>query len=682
MIYRINIIVLFACFCIGFLNVPSFGDSGNAGSIEELLFMEIPSIVAASRREQSVTEAPASVEVISADEIKQCGATSIPEVLRMVAGVGLITTNSRNSLISIRGFHEAALPGVGDILAMIDGRPIEWDIYNIELWGQQTISLDEIERIEIIKGPGSSLYGANAYSGVINIITKTPEQLDGTEVNVIGGAPRLFDTSVIHGYSGKKVDYKVSAGFNSQDEYVNSPNKDAGQVSKGNALIKYKISEDSALSLSGGRAYTLNDKFSDGPVFGIGTNVIGVTNDYAQLDYTAGNLHIRSYFKESIMNVQFPANNTPWNFRTMSNDTELQDSFNIHDKHSLVWGISYRNILLKQDEITSSDNTQDSYAIFAEDQYTATDKLKIILGARYDKSTLTDSRISPRVGLLYTIKDGHVIMISGTQAFRNPTLLDSYFNSTSPLPLPLPANAVVLGNKNLNPETVTSYEAEYRYKLSGRINGKIGGFYNIYSDFILMENSAVYYPANTVPGLAANTLPMVVTSNFVNGGKAENVGGEFSINALLSNWLSGMLNYTYVQTKDEKDNPGTILINEKDYVRQDAPKNIVNAALNAKFKNGISSYLGAQWVDSMVYDYENSITATNVLINLNAYTIINARIGYLFKDNRTEISLAAFNLFDQNVYEGLPGTNAVPAGQLITGEALGRRVTAKVSCKF
>jgi outer membrane receptor protein involved in Fe transport len=251
-------------------------------------------------------------------------------------------------------------------------------------------------------------------------------------------------------------------------------------------------------------------------------------------------------------------------------------------------------------------------------------------------------------------------MLSATQAFRSPDLLDSYFNASIPTTLyGFPAVISILGNKNLIPETVNAYEAEYRYKLSNRVNGKVGAFYNAYSDFIVSANSSD--PFN----------PLHVIESFTNAGKAANIGGEFSINALLTDWLSGMLNYAYSQTEDYST----------DIVRQDSPKNTVNATLNARFNNGISGFLGVQWVDSTVFDYENQPVVSQ-LINMNAYTIINARVGYAFPDKRTEVSLAAFNLFDQNVYEGLPGIGLVPAGQLPTGEELGRRVVAKVSYKF
>jgi iron complex outermembrane recepter protein len=682
--FCVTVLILLACYAI--LPVTSGADdSRRPQSSDELLFLEIPSVIAASRREQLATEAPASVEVINADEIKQCGATSILQALSMLPGISLMNINCRNAFVNIRGFSEGG--GINNyVLVMIDGRPIEWDVYNVVLWDQQTIGLDEIERIEVVKGPGSSLYGANAYSGVINIITKTPEQINGTEVNAAFGTPRLSETSVIHGWTGNKVDYKISAGFSSEDEYYDTPSNhasempsnNAGQVSRVNALIEYKLTDDSKLSFSAGRSYALNDKLSVGAHLGTGYNPMGDTNDYEQVAYKSGSFSIHSVFKNSDMSIIFPSY-SPWEFKATSNDTELQDTLFIKGKHSIVWGITSRTIQMKPSVITASDINESLWGVFAEDQYKASDKLDVVLGARYDKNPLTEARVSPRASILYTVETGHVIMFSAAQAYRNPNLLDSYFDAAVALPTLLPASSIVLGNKNLKPESVTSYVAEYRANFSRRINGKLGVFYNLYSDFIITTTDIEYYPANPLLGIPPNTVPKTITSGFANGGQAENLGAEISMNVMLCNWLTGMMNYTYTETKDKDDDPSTLLINETNYIRRDSPRNIVNAALNAKFKNGIYAYLGAQWVDGSVFDYETSSHYS--LTNLPAYTLVNARIGYMFMKNTMEASLAVFDLFDVNANEGLPGASVLPQ-QLPLGEELGRRITAKVSYEF
>ncbi|MCB4792818.1 MAG: TonB-dependent receptor [Elusimicrobia bacterium] len=657
-----------ACFC--FVPQVSYGDSEEQGG-EQLFFMEIPSVIAASRREQPVTEAPASVEVVTAQEIRDSGATNIPEAIRMVAGIDLTSISSRNRFVFIRGFHEG---NNNFLLVMIDGRSIDWDVYNVVLWDQQQIGLDEIERIEIINGPGSSLYGANAYSGIINIITKTPEQINGTNINVRGGTPSLFNTSIIHGKTTQKVDYKVSAGFDKLDEWKDTPLKDAGQVSRANALVDYKISEKSKLSFSAGRAYGLNQKFFGGENVGVGVNPSGYNNDYAQAAYTLGTLSIRSYVKNADMSIKFPVMSDVWYFKTTNFDVELQHSFEIGNTHSLVWGLDYRNLGMQKNEIVSSDHAQDIYGVFAEDQYQMTDQLKLVLGARYDSHPLIKSQVSTRGALLYAINKDQSILGSVSKAFRNPTLVESYFDRTTTSlvfnPLAgafVPITAIILGNQNLSPEQVTAYQAEYRYKLS-TIEGKVGVFYNQYSDFIVARD-------------AIDPTGVSVTTTFENSGGADNVGAMLGFNVLFTDWLKGTLNYTYAQTREKEDNTGTNLTNEKDWVRQDDPKNRVNAGFDMKFRNGISANLSGQWVDSIVYDYINAAQAES-LISLKAYTIVNLCVGYAFIEDRIYASLSAFNLFDQNFYEGVPGTGLIPAGDLSTSEELGRRINIQASYKF
>ena len=167
------------------------------------------------------------------------------------------------------------------------------------------------------------------------------------------GTPRLSETSIIHGWPGNKVDYKVSVGFSSQDEYNGASINNAGQVSRGNALIEYKLADDSKLSFSAGRSYALDDKIQLRLDLGMGINPAGDTNDYARLAYTTGNLSIHSCFKDSVYEHYIPGHSRYVAFQDNEHDTELQDTVTIQEKHSLVWGITSETMQMKQSEITA-----------------------------------------------------------------------------------------------------------------------------------------------------------------------------------------------------------------------------------------------------------------------------------------------------------------------------------------
>ncbi len=184
---------------------------------EELLFMEIPVVFASSKRLQPITEAASSVEIITAEDIKRSGAISIANVLRKVAGIHVKEPSASSHAIGIRGF-----PYTQHVLITVDGNSAYLHHVNHTYVDFIPMDLEEIERIEIVKGPGAVFYGGSAFSGVINIVTKTPKQIDGTQVNIVGGNWDTFRGNVIHGGSYKNLDYSASVGYR-RTKYMSPP---------------------------------------------------------------------------------------------------------------------------------------------------------------------------------------------------------------------------------------------------------------------------------------------------------------------------------------------------------------------------------------------------------------------------------------------------------------------------
>ena len=183
-------------------------------SAEELLFMEIPEVFASSKRLQPVTEAASSVEVITAEDIKQSGATNIADVLRSVPGVDVRATSASQHVIGIRGFCDT-----GHVLVTLNGNNVFMYHANHIFLDWIPVGLEEIDRIEIIKGPGAIFYGGNAFSGVINIVTKTPKQLEGSQINVVGGDYHTVRGNFIHARSVGDLDFSIAGGYRGAREW-------------------------------------------------------------------------------------------------------------------------------------------------------------------------------------------------------------------------------------------------------------------------------------------------------------------------------------------------------------------------------------------------------------------------------------------------------------------------------
>jgi iron complex outermembrane receptor protein len=621
-------------------------------SAEDLIFMEVPVVVTASRKAQPITEAPAAVSVVTAEDIRQSGAENIPDVLRMVSGVDVITFSVRDQQVGIRGFNG---PLINKLLVLIDGRTVYNDFLGNVYWHQFPVGLDEIERIEVIKSPISTLYGANAFSGVINIITKKPRDLKGTQVDVAIGSRDTSIASVIQAGGSEKFQYKLSVASDRTDGW--GSDRRAGDLLRGNFYAGYDIGPERTIALSGGRAH-----FEDLKVFVFET--FGAIRekgdyDYLQADYRDGGLTIRTFRKAEFLDQVIERSAQPNTWDVTTYDTEAQYAFNGGEKHAVVVGADYRHLIVQKNYYIGEKKTQDLWSFYGEDEYRISAKVRLTAGVRYDHHPLVDGHISPRATVLYEPVKDHILRLSASRALRNPTLLESYLQSATPTP---PLTLIGEGNPELKPEKVTSYEVGYRASVSRRATLGLNLYYNKYSDLVV--NTRVF------------AFPDIIVS-FANGMSATGIGGEPDLDIRVTDWLSLFTNYSYQRITDKDDNPYTLSVNEKDRVRRDTPHNKVNAGARMKFEGSWSCNLSASWVDKT----ERLITdlaGNEYLARVDSYTVVSGRIGYNLWKGRGEASLAVSNLFNEKHYEYPPGINLPDR----SSDQIGRSILGKVSYRF
>ncbi len=628
---------------------------------EELLFMEIPLVITASKKEQPITESPAAVTVLTSKDIKESGASNIPDLLRSVSGVHVMTKSARDQQVSIRGFNENLN---NKLLVLIDGRSVYWDGFGNVFWQMFPIDLDEIDRIEIIKSPVSSLYGANAFSGIISIISKSPDKLPGAGLTLTGGEGDSLGFSLIHSAMAGKVDYKISIGWNVTDEWESDD--DAGEIRKGNFLLRYKENEKSEVSLSGGRV-----SFEDAAIFPnerSGLTQIKGDFDYLKLDYEYSDFKIHTYYKNEDINSTALMSGNDITLSTSTYDTELQYSHDFDkefslagEKHSVIAGAGYRHYRVDKNRIIPDTSNQDLWSLFFEDHIGITEKVRFTAGARYDIHPLADSHFSPRLSLSYTPVRDHVFRLSFTKAFRNPTFIDSYqYTESEKLTEIMPGTEIPFkvsagGSKDLDSEGITSYEFGYFSRWSGRVSTNLNLFYNKYKDLFTYDTFVYfnYYDANELyPGSPPDTIPKEMQLEFIakNGEQARGIGGEFDINVSIYKWLSLYANYSYLEITDKKDDPYTTIIDEHDRERRENPENKVNAGIKMRFKNDLFVNFYMHWVDKTenhVFDIEGA----EYIIKTEDYAIFNLSLNYPFLKDKGDISLSAFNIFNNEHYE-------------------------------
>ncbi len=588
-------------------------------SIEEL--MEIPVVFAPSKRAQPITEAAQSVEIITAEDIRQSGAITIADVLRNVAGVQIRQTSVSSHAVGIRGFADAQ-----HVLITLNGNSAYLHHVNHTYLDLIPVALDEIDRIEILKGPSGVFYGGSAFSGVINIVTKKPEQLKGTEMHLTGGNYHTWRGTLLHGGGNKKWEYSVGTDFFESD-YMSSPrayfmHKDTSTF-YGAATVLYHIDDESSFSVDLRQRYTDDD---------ITRHCTNIRNTYLTLRYERPNFWVRGFFNKQFKN----AISRYLNVDDTNYELEIMKIFKWGKNVTSIGGFA-KQVGFTVKNNTGSKHTSDieSYAIKAENEHHLSDKLILTIGGRAEYFSRVGLVSLGRGSLIYKPREDQRVALSIASGYYLPSLAQLY------------GWGDILPNKynpSLNEEKITSYEISYYGQLSKKIR----------------MNSAVFY--NEYRGLIPNFSSLTPT-NSVN---AHQSGLELGFDYVINSWLRGFANYTYqrIHRSDTKS-------------KEVDPKNMINFGLRAN-KGSWSSSITCHYVDKFyeIYDAANpALGRLSAIQKVDPYLTVDARIAYRPMDN-LEIAIAALNLLNDVHYE----TN--PTGGLINADKVGRRLMATVSYKF
>ncbi|UCD85427.1 MAG: TonB-dependent receptor, partial [Deltaproteobacteria bacterium] len=388
---------------------------------EEALFRFEEYVVSASKRLQRIEEAPATITVITAEDIRQSGLTSIPEILRQVAGLDVVTLTAFDTQVAIRGLYGPAanMNVFNKILVLINGRSVYEDPFGGTIWEALPIQLEDIERIEIIKGPGSVLYGANALTGVINIITKSPDESEGGVFSVTdgwfngSGEINHYIRSLIYGGKIKDFGYRLSGGWESVSR-LEEHDKDSEKIGKFLGLFNYKINESSEATLEGGISDGKGEIFVNFPGF-----LAESQKGYVKANYNYQELKTQVFWRHETFDVPFYAFLGPSPLISLvgldefisgsyyTYDIELQQSIKLAEIHTIMGGLNYRYFTL------SSNYTEqkglNTYAGFLQYEIKPLPSIIFNLGVRVDHQNYIGTNVSPRGSLIFTPLKGHII---------------------------------------------------------------------------------------------------------------------------------------------------------------------------------------------------------------------------------------------------------------------------------
>ncbi len=604
---------------------PVFGEGQSA--LPVLDFLEEETVVTPLRQEQPISQAPSNVYVISDEDIRLSGATDIPTLLRRIPGMEVMDMNNADINVSVRGNNQLL---ANKLLIMVDGRSIYNDFQGSISWRSIPVTLPEIKRIEVLKGPTSSLYGFNAFDGIIHIITKSPEEMKGTTAQVGGGQVGTLTSALVHAGSSGDLSYRLSAGWDQNNQW--DPREDlASRGYRFNLESTYDLPGESRVMLAGGLV-DLN-KF-EGAFIG---NVILSTDvqfPYAYVRYERPDFFLRAFWNgvdtksflvthpqlNNLIQVTAPNGSPNIKFDGDTYNLEGQHTVELGADHHLTYGANYRHNRVSCN-CTTGSNHENRFGLYVQDEWEITPDLRMVAGLRYDLHSEIPGTWSPRLAVIYHLMADHTIRSALSLGYHPPTLLESNQNTLVVPSFPAPTGTIS-GTSNLDPEQIIAYDIDYQgWFFQHRLRTRFGFFYNHISDLINIRSQSP------------------VQSTFVNGEEADIFGGELSLEFLVTSWLSGFANVVYQE------------IGQTNTGRQvrGAPLWKWNVGLRGEWENGVNGEMAFHHVGGATYPID-SLFGTLAPLGVTApdgrvesYNLLNIRAGYRFWDEKAELAVTVHN---------------------------------------
>lgn len=580
-------------------------------------------VVSASRTTENIKKTPASIAVIDSQTITKMSANNIFDLLRTIAGVDVSQSNVYVDKINIRGIQTWFSEKV---LILLDGHSLNMNLLNGG--GSDTlknIPLEIIDRIEIVKGPSSALYGENAFSGLINIITKNPNDIDGSLITTKYGSDSTRTFNFLYGKKYENFDVKTDINIhksNGLDVYVenDASGKDGYTNPEVDSLNAYfSISHDL------GFYFTTNyNDTKDKSKFGV--NYILNNEDYSKKESIFSELgyktQVSRYFdiQAKVYHDRYDVENT-WrignlfqsDFKTRKYGSEALLTFH-NNNLKVVSGVSFEkqeikdaNHEMNHKEIPAFIENQDRTfkAIFSEVLYDVNDKLRFNIGARYDSYNDFGSTFNPRIGSTYEINSYNNLKFLYAKAFRAPTFAELYNTN----------NNIVVGNSNLEPEKMQSYEITYQNTAIKNTSLDFTVFYNDIKDIIVQNNSSKTYE---------------------NQAEVETYGFEASLKYDLTRGSYFLVNYSYQDPKNV-DNSEKV---------PDISKHLAYAAFNYRVSKNNNIYVDTKYRSSQ----ERLDSDTRAKVDDSFITNISfLSKNILLKD--TSFKFSVNNIFDEKTYD-------------------------------
>lgn len=654
-----------------------------AGTVRDLLSLDVEQLskvdvkVAApimnqevttvSKQESTVGRSPAAVYVITQEMIHRSACNNIPDLLRLVPGLQVARIDAHTWAISSRGFSDRY---TDKLLVLIDGRTVYSPLFSGVYWDVQDVMLEDIDRIEVIRGPGGTIWGANAVNGVINIITKKAKDSNGALVTYGGGTEDRGLGAFRYGNAvGEDFNYRIYGKHKEEAPGYSSTTPADDAWRQGRAGFRADWNLDRAKQ----NLFTVQGDYYQG-YDGVSGSAVLPTPPYetqlSEYEFTAGG-NVLTRFTHTIdessdWSLQMYFDHAQrafslWKQNVNTFDTEFQHRFALGDRHKIIWGSDYRQI--HDDEASDGFNlnwdpahrTTDLFSMFVQDEIALVeDRLFFTVGSKFEHNDYTGFEYQPSGRLLYAPDQKHSLWAAISRAVRTPSRFEqggpNTFVTTQPDPDPSAGFPRATGNWNFRSEDLMAYEIGYRAQPEERFAYDIALFYNVY------ESMADMLPTTPYTDSYGN---LIVPAEYYNGARGRTYGvevcGEWK---LTEKWrVNG--SYTYLHL-------------DFDVPADQAPTYLAGANPCNQVK-GVSQWdLGEHWQFDAILRYVDELPASGA----PSYLTMDLRMAWTPRKN-LEVAVYGRNLLQNHHIEF-----AEYPPMFFYGTEVARSVYGKVTWKF
>ena len=618
---------------------PAFGEDFTNLSLQELMSIEITSV---SKRKEHLSGAAAAVYVITNEDLKRNGIRSVPDALRLVPGLAVARINASTWAISSRGSNGRF---ANKLLVLIDGRTVYTPLFSGVFWDRQDLLIEDIERIEVIRGPGASLWGANAVNGVINVITKNAADTQGTFVELGAGKEENAFLGFRHGEAVSDHTYfRVYAKATDRGSGELADGRDGGDEWLGGRAgfradfasmggTQWRL-QGEAFSSAGGEKFPVpaltapysQERSEDSEVSG-GNVLLGFERSQGKDASISGQV----YFSHERLN------DTRVSERRSTFDVEFAQKFPAGNTHLFQWGAGYRE---SWDRIDNGDNisfapvsdTSRLVNMFAQDTIQLDGReLALTVGTKIEYNNYTGLEIQPSARVAWEPDPRQTYWLAVSRAVRTPSRAENHvilnqltlapFSANNPTAFP--ALVRIEGSESTLSERLIAFEAGTRWQLDSTKWIDVATFYNIYDRLI-----------GVVPGTSSLVLTptphLVVPSTVSNVGEAASYGVEFygrwqaTDNLLLSG------GYTFFEGNSEA-------------IDGNSPEHQVRLSASAELDERTALDVTLRYVDELP------------ALNIDPYTVFDVRVAHKLSDS-SSVALIGRNLFSSHFEFGNDGT--------------------------